>query len=107
MDKHLVGLIGTVGALLAFAPAQASTAHALAGEAEIQASSYAGLLQPIPNALALLKVSDAAAARIASEAPVPESQATVQEAQLTINLGGKHRSRRRHHHHHHHHHHQT
>jgi len=105
MDKNLVGLIGAVGALLAFAPAQASTAQSVADDAAMPAHSYADLLGPIPNAVALLRVSDAAAARIASGASFPESPEMIQEAQLTIKLGGHRRRRRQHHHHHHHHHH--
>ena len=103
MDKNLVGMIGAVGALLAFAPAQVATAHSLAGGTEMQVNSYADLLKPISNALALL--TDVEAAQIAAEAPISESRTSIQEAQLIINLGGQ--KRRRHHHHHHHHHHQT
>jgi hypothetical protein len=97
MDKNLAGLIGVVGVLVAIAPASAMTAQPMAVDSALQASSYADLLKPIPNALALLKASDAAQAEGASQPKVPASEGMVEDVQFIIRLP--------HHHHHHHHHH--
>ena len=110
MDKNLAGLIGAVTVLVAAAPAQAAMARPVMVESALQASSYADLLKPIPNALAMLKELAAAQA----VAPGPESPAMVEEVQFVIQLHHHHHHhhhhyRRRvqqHHHHHHHHHHQ-
>lgn len=104
MDKHLAGMIGAVSALVATAPAQAATARPLTVDASMQASSYADLLRPIPNALAVLKAMAAAQGATTSEAPISEGQATVQKVQFHHHHH-HHHYRRRHHHHHHHHHH--
>ncbi len=87
MDKKLAGLIGAVGALVAAAPAQAATAAPVTLDAALQAHSYADLLKPIPNALALLQ-----AEALKEDEPVAEGEAPVETVQY------------RHHHHHHHHH---
>jgi hypothetical protein len=100
MDKTLAGVIGAVGALVATAPAQAATAAPLSMEAALQAGSYADLLQPIPNALALLKTEAAV-----QERPVAEEQAPVEEVQFFYHHHHHHHHHRRRHHHHHHHHH--
>ena len=84
MDKKLAGLLGAVGAFAAAASAQAATAGAPGIEEAMRADTYADLLKPIPNATALLRVSDAAAA---------EAPARLMHVQYY------------HHHHHHHHHH--
>lgn len=84
MDKTLAGLIGAVGAFAAVAPSQAAIPGAAQLDVAMQASSYADLLKPIPNATTLLRVSDAREA---------EQPARVMEVQYY------------HHHHHHHHHH--
>ena len=68
------------------------------------ASNYRDLLDPIPNALPLLKADDARLAR---------RPATEQVAQISVQVGHHHHHhhsaplvvRRRHGHHHHHHHH--
>ena len=77
MDKKIVGLLGAVAAVgtLSATPAPADV---------LQANSYADLLEPIPNAGALLQAID-------ESAPVKASE-NVQLAQFY------------HHHHHHHHH---
>jgi hypothetical protein len=87
MDKNLAGLIGAMGALAVGAP-QAATAAPLDLETALQASSYADLLKPIPNALALWK----------STAVVDAQPAEVGDARVeTVQYHD-------HHHHHHHHH---
>jgi ABC-type nickel/cobalt efflux system permease component RcnA len=105
MDKNVAGLIGAVGALMASAPAQVATAHPLAIDTAMQASSYADLLKPIPNALAVLKASAEAPVRIGPAAPPSDGEARVQEAQVIVEFGPRRPYRRYYHHHHHHHHH--
>ncbi len=84
MDKKIAGLLGAVAALGSLNAAQAAPVQ---DPTEVlRANSFAELLEPIPNAAALLKAVDEAQ-------PAPE--ATVQEAQYYPY----------HHHHHHHHHH--
>jgi hypothetical protein len=85
MDKTLAGVIGAVGALVATVPAHAATAAPVTMQGAMQANSYADLLKPIPNALALLQ-----AEALAPNEPVAEGEARVELVQY-------------HHHHHHHH----
>lgn len=107
MDKSVAGLIGAVTALTAAAPSHAATMAPLATDAVMQVSSYADLLKPIPNALALLKSSESAEATASLVAPDVENEATVQEVQYHHHHHHRYFRRRfhRHHHHHHHHHH--
>ena len=86
MDKKIAGLLGAAAALGALNAAQAAPSPAPSDV--LQASSFADLLQPIPNAAALLQAVD-------ESAPAPSKN--VEMAQLVV-VG-------RHHHHHHHHHH--
>jgi hypothetical protein len=83
MEKKIAGLVGAVAALGTLAAVQAAPARTPPTVSPLEANSYADLLQPIPNAVALLKVVD-------ERAPT-SSEANVQLAQ-------------NHHHHHHHHH---
>ena len=83
MDKKIAGLLGAVASLGAFNAAGASPAPAPTDV--LQANSFADLLEPIPNAGALLQAIDESAPASAGE--------NVQLAQFY------------HHHHHHHHHH--
>ena len=84
MDKKIAGLLGAAAALTAVTAAQATPA--LTPELAA-ATSYRDLLDPIPNAVPLLKAEDARQAdRSANEV-----------AQISVQIG--------HHHHHHHHHH--
>jgi hypothetical protein len=85
MDKTLAGVIGAVGALVATAPAHAAIAAPVTVRAAMQADSYADLLRPIPNALALLQAEE-----LAPDEPVAGGEAKVELVQY-------------HHHHHHHH----
>jgi len=121
MDKNLAGLIGAVASLTATVPSHAATRAPVTAETLMQVNAYADLLRPIPNALALLKASNAAQARVA-ESGVSQDEATIQDAQFFYD-GQPYYQRpyyppqyyppsyyRRpyyhHHHHHHHHHHQ-
>jgi hypothetical protein len=102
MDKNLAGLIGAAS-LLAI-PAQAATAAPPTYQDAMQASSYADLLKPTPNASALLKASTDA--RISDSEP--GTQARVQQAQFWVQIGPRRPWYYHHHHHHHwyyHHHH--
>lgn len=82
MDKKIVGLLGAVSALASLNPAQAATSP---DPSEVlKASSFADLLQPIPNAMEKLQAVDETG-----------SPPKVRMAQFFIE----------HHHHHHHHHH--
>jgi hypothetical protein len=84
MDKKIAGLLGAVATLGTFGTAEAAPAPAPTDV--LRANSFADLLQPIPNASALLQAID-------ESAPVPSAEGNVQVAQFY------------HHHHHHHHHH--
>jgi hypothetical protein len=84
MEKKIAGLLGAMAALGTMNAAQAAPSP---DPTEVlRANSYAELLQPIPNAAALLRAVDEAR-------PAPSADANVQVAQYY------------HHHHHHHHHH--
>jgi hypothetical protein len=83
MDKKIAGLLGAVATLGTFGTAEAAPPPAPADV--LQANSYADLLEPIPNAGALLQAIDESA---------PQASENVQLAQFYY-----------HHHHHHHHHH--
>ena len=83
MDKKIASLLGAVGALATIGSAHAAT---IPDPAEVlTVRSYADLLNPIPNAMAVLEAIDNSASK-----PVTN----VQVAQFF-----------EHHHHHHHHHH--
>ena len=88
MDKRIAGLLGAAAALTTVTAAQA------AAPAQTQATeptSYRDLLNPVPNAVAVLRADDAQAAQ-KTEEDANEMQVA---ARIVI----------RHHHHHHHHHH--
>ena len=66
MDKMATGLLGAVAGMATMASAQA-VAHPARDVAEaLRVSSYADLLKPIPDAVALLKADDAARAQTAN-----------------------------------------
>src|SRR5579859_3075266 len=83
MEKKIAGLLGAVAALSTLNAAQAAPALAPAPLDVLHANGYADLLEPIPNAVALLKQVD-------DQTPAPSAKAAMQVAQA-------------HHHHHHHH----
>lgn len=122
MDKTVAGLIGAVTLLAAADPAQAAMPAETRLTAAMQAESYADLLKPIPNAVALLKEADEAAGKAELLPAASEGEATVQQAQYYYHHHHHHHHgfyppfyhhhhhhhryyRRYHHHHHHHHHH--
>jgi hypothetical protein len=97
MDKKIVGVIGAVAGLAALDSAAQAT-PAVQPTADLNARSFAELLDPIPNAVAALRASDAATARETQEQATGELSGNVQVA------GWHHHHHRRYHHHHHHHH---
>ncbi|VTZ52310.1 conserved exported hypothetical protein [Methylocella tundrae] len=90
MDKKIIGLVGAMSALGALA--QAANATPLSATEVLKVDSFGDLLEPIPNAIALLRVVDAAQATASDE----QSASKPAEAQLAQYYN--------HHHHHHHHH---
>jgi hypothetical protein len=118
MEKKIAGLLGAVAALSTLNAAQAAPTPAPTDV--LQASSFADLLEPIPNAAALLKAVD-------EQGPAPKANENVQLAQYYYHHHHHHhhhgfyrryydegpavivvpRYRRYHHHHHHHHHHHS
>jgi hypothetical protein len=107
MDKKIAGLLGAVAAVSTMGTAQAAPTPN--PTETLRANSFAELLEPIPNAAALLQAVD--------EQPQAEtSDGNVQLAQYHHHHHHHHAYRRyvpriivvprhRHHHHHHHHHH--
>jgi hypothetical protein len=111
MDKKIAGLASAISALATMTAVEAARAQNVTEV--LSARSYAELLQPIPNAVALLMAADAVnAARAKGEA---EQDRNVKLAQYGYDHHHHHhrwshhhhhhRWYRRHHHHHHHHHH--
>jgi hypothetical protein len=93
MERKVAGLVGAIATLGVVNAAQAAPAPEPAQI--LNASSFADLLKPVPNAMAALRaVDDAAPARPAADG-----------VQLVRHHHHHHhhRMRRRHHHHHHHH----
>lgn len=95
MDKRIAGLLGAAAALTTMASAQAAPAQ----PTELApATSYRDLLDPIPNAVPMLKADDAKRAEAAN----------TEVAQISVQIGHHHHHHHRvvvmHHHHHHHHH---
>ena len=91
MDKKIVGLLGAVAAVTSFDGAQAAVSPNTDG---MRANTYAELLNPIPNAVALLIADDAA------RSAKPED---LQLARHHHHHHHRYHPRRHHHHHHHHH----
>ncbi len=99
MDKKIAGLIGAVSTLASVAGSQAVVAAP--ARDVLQAASYDDLLQPIPNAVAQLKASDA----VLSEQGAVDDGAKIEMAQYYYHHHHHHhrffRPFYRHHHHHH------
>ena len=87
MEKKIAGLLGAMATLGAFNGAEAAPAPSPAPTDILRANSFADLLEPIPNAAALLRAVD-------ESRPAQSADENVQLAQYYY-----------HHHHHHHHHH--
>ena len=101
MEKRIAGLLGAVATLGAMNAAQAAPTLQVPTET-LRASSFAELLEPIPNAASVLKTVD-------ESRPAPSTEGNVQLAQYYYHHHHHHhhfwRRYRRYHHHHHHHHH--
>jgi len=97
MDKTIVGVLAAIGSIAPMAAAQAAVAPAEVDRA-MNASSFAELLQSVPNAPAILK----AAKQQRAESPKGDE---VQVAQHHHHHHYHHHHHHYHHHHHHHHHH--
>ena len=98
MEKRIAGLLGAVAALGAMSAAQAAPAPQAPTET-LRANSFAELLEPIPNAVSVLKTVD--------ESQVASTEGNVQLAQFYYRHHHHHHHHfwhRWHHHHHHHHH---
>ena len=100
MDKNVIAVIGAVGALALSGPARAAVGATPGPEAVLRVKSYADLLKPIPNAVALRQ---ALAAARAAEAATPEPEVmTVQYYHHHHHHHHRYYRSRYHHHHHHH-----
>lgn len=97
MDKKTAGLLGAIAGLATMGAAHAATAPAANGSEGLQAASYADLLAPVENAVALMKADDGA--RVQASQPGDVQRADYYER------GGYDSDRPVYHHHHHHHHH--
>src|SRR5229473_7203841 len=86
MEKKIAGLLGAMATLGAFNAAEAAPIPGPAPTDVLRANSFADLLEPIPNAVALLRAVD-------ESRPSSSADENVQLAQFYY-----------HHHHHHHHH---
>jgi hypothetical protein len=94
MDKKITGLVGAISAL---APLAATAAPTLA---DVMAPrSYAELLQPIPNAPALLKEAMAAAPETPAEARIETAQYYGDDSYYHHHNNYYRQRRYRHHHH--------
>jgi hypothetical protein len=104
MNKVL-GIVGAVSGLAALDSAQAAGLETPNTTGLTAAKSYAELLEPIPNALAVLRAVDAAEAARGAQATATDADVTL------VQYHHHHHHRVRHHHHHnrwwrrHHHHH--
>ena len=108
MNK-VVGLVGAISGLATLDGAQAASLESPNTTGLTPARSFAELLEPIPNALAVLQAVDAAeATRSAQDAAADPDVTLVQyhhhHHHRWRHHHHHHRWWRRHHHHHHHHH---
>ena len=95
MDKKIVGVIGAISGLAALDSAAQATPTAQPSPDLMNARSFAELLDPIPNAVAALRASDAATTQERADAGLNGN----------VQVAGMHHHHHRYHHHHHHHHH--
>ena len=104
MDKNVAAVIGAVGALALADPSHAAVSAPVEPDNVMRVNSYADLLKPIPNAVALRQAL--AEARAAEAATAEPEMMTVQYYHHHHHHHHHHHYyRRRYHHHHHHHHH--
>jgi hypothetical protein len=91
VDQKIVGIVGAVAGLASLDATQSVATATPNPQVFSNAKSYAELLDPIPNALVLLRAADAAAASTA-------------QTQNADEVSGVELAQYYHHHHHHHHH---
>ena len=111
MDKRIAGLFGAAATLTALSSG-ANAAQTQPSE-PLAAASYRDLLEPVPNALALLKADDARRAETPLAGDVQVAQAVIvrdhhhhhHHRYGRMRVGPVVIERRHRHHHHHHHHH--
>ena len=102
MDQKIVGIVGAIAGLVSLDAAQ-GTATATPDPGTLKgAQSFADLLDPIPNALSMLRAAD-------RTAPARNQAEQTSDVKVAQNHHHHHHHRyvkpkRRHHHHHHHHH---
>src|SRR5471032_2668009 len=98
MDKKIAGLLGAVAAMSSMTSANAA---APAPTQTLQATSYADLLNPVPNAVAQLIADDnARAARSRGGEEIDVAQIRVEVDHHHHHHSYRRRHRRHHHHHH-------
>ena len=103
MDKKIAGLLGAVAAVTTVTGAQAATQVSGNGAAPLQASSYADLLMPVPNATSALIADNELRARTAPAQRVDGVKVAEDHHHHHHHVVIIKRHRRHHHHHHHHH----
>ena len=95
MDQKIVGIVGAIAGLAALDATQGAATAAPSPEGIPSAKSFAELLDPIPNALAMLRAVDTAAATRSQDEASQNAD---------VKLAQYHHHHHRYHHHHHHHH---
>ena len=102
MEKKIAGLLGAAAALTTITSAQAAPAQLSEPTA---ATNYRELLNPIPNAVPLLKADDARhdAARLAQISVQVGHHHHHHHRGVRVRVDHHHHHHFRHHHHHHHH----
>jgi hypothetical protein len=97
MDKSMIGLIAALGAVAPLTSAQAAAVSPEAAVQSLRVNSVAELLEPVPNAVAVLAALDSA--------PRPESDASTLKGVRVAQWHHHHHHHHHYYHHHHHHHH--
>ncbi len=103
MDKKIAALLGAAAAVATVGGAQAATQPAAGSSPNLQASSYADLLTPVPNAVEQLEADNAVRAQIPADTGVKLAQDYHHHHHHHHDTVIIKRHRRHHHHHHHHH----
>lgn len=104
MDRTTIGLLGALGALVAGTQAQAAIPSPSSAQV-LAASSYAELLQPIPNALETLNALDAPSGTVEDVQYYPYYYAPRPQPYYRRFYHHHHHRYYHHHHHNYHHHH--
>jgi hypothetical protein len=98
MDKKIIGLVGAISGFVSLSNVAQAAPLVTPSESELSgARSFGELLDPIPNALQLLRVADAGAAAAGGHSGVGGNP--------NVKLVNDHHHHHHHHKYHHHHHH--